>query len=225
MTPIERKKTIKYLNDKRSKLRNRGANPANVSQYFGGTGAYVKFPSLSDSELKRFSDRARSEPRVTVVNGSIYPVNYVKNREYLDRTEGYQPFVRDYERAKKSPLSYQTNREYVKYREKVERETRKRWKKEIKEAFGGVNEKLGRINKKSRNNKKVKEILKWVDGLSNKQFSRFLDVVDSRLGFSDVKYIILQQGLLRDIEDDIETFDRISHELDVLYSLYQDFIT
>lgn len=225
MTPDERRKAIKFLNDKRASLRNRGADPANVSQYFGGNGAFVNFSKLSDSQLKRFEDRVKSSPRVTVVNGSIYPINYVKNREYLEQTEGKQPLVRDYERALKSPLTYQTNKEYKKYRAKIERETRQKWKKEVKDLYGRVNEKQERLNKRSTSNPRVKEILDFIDTLSYKDFTKFLDVVDSRLGFSAIQYSIIQKGLLRDIDDDIETFDRISHELDVLYSLYQDFIS
>lgn len=213
MTPEERRKTIKYLNSRRESLRKKGADPANVSQYFGGNGAFVNFSKLSDSQLARFKDRVRSQPRVTVVQGSIYPVSYVSNRKYLDKTEGYQPLVKDYEKAIKSPLSTMTNKEYRKHRAKVEKEAKESYKKAIREAFGGLEEGTGRLD----------EILKFIDKLSRKDFAQFLDVVDTRLGFSAIKYAIIQKGLIKDIEGDLDTFDRQYHELNILYSLYKDF--
>ena len=224
MTPTERHKAVKYLNDKRSSLIKRGADPANINQYFGNNGAFIKFSSLSDSQLSRITNRVKNEPRVTVVEGSIYPVNYVKNREYLVSQEGYQPMVRDYQRARESLLSNMTKKEYIKYRQEINKQTKNKWKEEILNAYGRINEKQERFNK-NRNNKRVKEILRFIDKLNAKDFSNFLDAVDIRLGFSNVKYAIIQQGLIRDVDDDIETFDMLSHELDVLYSLYRDFIT
>ena len=132
--------------------------------------------------------------------------------------------VRDYQRARESLLSNMTKKEYIKYRQEINKQTKNKWKEEILNAYGRINEKQERFNK-NRNNKRVKEILRFIDKLNAKDFSNFLDAVDIRLGFSNVKYAIIQQGLIRDVDDDIETFDMLSHELDVLYSLYRDFIT
>lgn len=223
MTPKERQKAIKYLTNKRNSLKSRGANPRNVNQYLGQNGAFVKFSSLNDNQLKRMVDRAKSQPDVTVVNGAIYPRNYIKNREYLETQEGYQPLLKDYQTALKSNLSYMTNKEYIKWRKKVNKDTKDAWNKAIRDAYGNINERQERFNK-TFTNKRVKELMKFMGGLNPKQLSDFLDVVDTRLGFSHIKYAIIQKGLVRDIDDGSELFEALAKELDVLYSLYKEFI-
>ena len=212
MTPKERQKAIKYLTNKRNSLKNRGANPRNVNQYFGQNGAFVKFSSLNDSQLKKMVERAKSQPSVTVVNGAIYPTRYIKNRQYLELEEGFQPLLKDYKSSLSSHLNDMTLSEYKKYRRKVNQQTKDNWNKMISEAYDGIDE------------SKVNELKRFINKLNPKQLTQFLDVVDLRLGFSKIIYPKVQQGLVRDIEDGSELFESLAQELETLYSLYKEFI-
>lgn len=212
MTPKERQKAIKYLTNKRNSLKNRGANPRNVNQYLGQNGAFVKFSSLNDAQLKRMVDRAKSQPDVTVVNGAIYPTRYIKNRQYLELEEGFQPLLKDYKSSLSSHLNDMTLTEYKKYRRKVNQQTKDNWNKMISEAYDGIDE------------SKVNELKRFINKLNPKQLTQFLDVVDLRLGFSKIIYPKVQQGLVRDIEDGSELFESLAQELETLYSLYKEFI-
>lgn len=153
MPNIDRTAARNRLNKQRARLKAKGASPTEIEDYFGVKNS-VKFGNLTDESLKSVIDHVNKQPTVTVKNGFIYPLRYIKAHQVWFGTSANM--IQGYKGTLRSNL----------FKDGTLAETRKRRKeidKRYKESVLNALEEIG-----------LDDLAKKLKRLSMKDFNEFM---------------------------------------------------
>lgn len=165
LSPKERKKQRDYLVRKRKSLFSKGADAKEVYEFLGG----YDFKGLSDNKLSSLYNRAKSQPKVSVVKGKIYSNDFLKKaKSWYGKDFLEEKLTQGFLKSKKSFLnSFNSLAEIRSYKNKRDNIAKQRY-------IDMVEVLIHDMDASPTHKKKARQTLAQIKKFSNKRFKEFL---------------------------------------------------
>lgn len=196
----ERKRMIERIRRQRNRLVNKGAYSSEIYDYMG-IPSKQKIGKLTDTELEKITNKLNNAPRVTVINGNIYPIEYISRFDVWFKGE-QQPLKKGFKQAMSSRLmtEYKNKNELIKAKRDFDKMRQKQYAEQLVTYFGNSGE--------------VWE--KKIERMSTNKFKEFLERSQGILDFERLFYV--------NKELDLQVSDAIHMGLDIT-SYIEGFLT
>lgn len=169
----ERKRMIERIRRQRNRLVNKGAYSTEVYDYMG-IPSKQKIGKLSNAELEKITERLNKAPRVTVINGNIYPIDYISRFDVWFKGE-QQPLKKGFKSSMSSRLmtEYKNKNELIKAKREFDKMRQKQYAQQLVDYFGNNGEAWA----------------KRIERMSSSKFKEFLERSQGILDFEKLFYL------------------------------------
>lgn len=169
----KRKKMIERIRRQKNRLISKGAYSSEIYDYMG-IPSKQKIGKLTDTELEKITNKLNNAPRVTVINGNIYPIDYLSRFDVWFKGQ-QQPLKKGFKSSMSSRLmtEYKNKNELIKAKKEFDKMRQNQYAEQLINYFGNSGEVWG---------KKIRR-------MSAEKFKKFLEISQGILDFEKLFYV------------------------------------